>query len=356
MPSSLHGTTDARPLHSGLAHGPALAQPYSAPGGRPPPVRAWHLMRCPPRHARTSRRGPRAAGGYARGPRCGDWVDAVDWWYEVQLPGGWPGDEQVVVLEADGIDDRCAVWLDDRLLTTHAGGEAAGGRPLPAGQHGRAAHACHPHLGRALPRLPNPPLAPPHPPRQADRHDGRVLPGSHGDPPRRSASPGLRAMLGTGIWDDIRLVTCCGAHIEDAYAAPGRSPRRTSSLSAGRCGRHGSSSPKHLSRLRSKSARAMSGTRYDEMVAMLRRSSWRSNRHPSGAGGRDQGEPYLCRVTVRLLDARGEVLDEAGVTTGVRTVRRERLAGGRTVALHRQRPAGLPARANWTPAMSCRGP
>ena len=57
----------------------------------------------------------------------------------------------------------------------------------------------------------------------------------------------------------------------------------------------------------------------------------------------DQGEPWLYRLTVRLEDERGPV-DEVETVVGVRTVRRERFANGAAMALHGQRPPGLPAR------------
>jgi hypothetical protein len=115
--------------------GPAPRQPYSArPADDRRAVRAWHGAAVP-----GAVRADLADAGLVppvdtpEGIAAGDWVDAVDWWYTVQLPGDRPSDEQVV-LEADGIDDRCAVWLDDRLLrNARRDVRAAGGRPLAVG-------------------------------------------------------------------------------------------------------------------------------------------------------------------------------------------------------------------------------
>ena len=54
------------------------------------------------------------------GIAAGVWVDDYDWWYRAELPGDLTPDE-VVILEAAGIDYYSAIWLNDHCLATHAG-------------------------------------------------------------------------------------------------------------------------------------------------------------------------------------------------------------------------------------------
>ena len=54
------------------------------------------------------------------GIAAGVWVDDYDWWYRTELLGGLAEDE-IAVLEADGIDYYSAIWLDDQRLAIHAG-------------------------------------------------------------------------------------------------------------------------------------------------------------------------------------------------------------------------------------------
>jgi hypothetical protein len=55
-----------------------------------------------------------------QGIAASEWVDDCDWWYRVTVPGALSPDE-ILIVEADGIDYYSAIWLDDRLLATHAG-------------------------------------------------------------------------------------------------------------------------------------------------------------------------------------------------------------------------------------------
>lgn len=339
--------------------GPASRQPYNArPADDRRAVRAWHEARVP-----GAVRADLAAAGLVppvdtpEGIAAGDWVDAVDWWYEVQLPGGWRSDEQVV-LEADGIDDRCAVWLDNRLLTTHTGMFARQAVVLSpwvnaAGPHTLAARIWG---AGALPRLPNPPW------RRLIRRALKLTGTTAEYFPDRMATPHAPfsfgwdfapRIFGTGIWDDIRLVICRGAYIENFYAAP--EPLTSDDPAPVRwqvrlAWQQFTGTPvavevevaqgdvTHKVRCDVTTEDVSPAELTFETPPLRRWWPW------------DQGEPHLCRVTVRLLDARGTVMDEASVTTGVRTVRRERLVGGapwRFVV--NDRPVFLRG-ANWTPA------
>ncbi len=358
--------------------GPAPRQPYSAhPADDRRAVRAWHPARVP-----GAVRADLAAAGLVppvdtpEGIAAGDWVDAVDWWYEVQLPGGWPSNEQIV-LEADGIDDRCAVWLDDRLLATHAGMFARQAVVLSPRVNAAGPHTLAVRIwgAGALPRLPNPPW------RRLIRRALKLTDTTAEYFPDRMATPHAPfsfgwdfapRVFGTGIWDDIRLVICRGAYIEDFYAVP--EPLTADDPAPVRWQvrldlQQFAGTPVAVEievaqgeELRFESTHPLAGTEQPE------RSSVPCRCVVEGCGDVrvvrltvdtpplrrwwpwDQGAPHLCRVTVRLLDAHGDVMDEASVTTGVRTVRRERLAGGapwRFVV--NDRPVFMRG-ANWTPA------
>ncbi len=340
--------------------GPAPRQPYSAsPADDRRAVRAWHPARVP-----GAVRADLAAAGLVppvdtpEGIAAGDWVDAVDWWYAVQLPGGWRSNEQVV-LEADGIDDRCAVWLDDRLLATHAGMFARQAVVLSPWVNGAGPHTLAIRIwgAGALPRLPNPPW------RRLIRRALRLTGANTEYFPDRMATPHAPfsfgwdfapRVFGTGIWDDIRLVTCRGAYIENLYAAaepltpddpaPVRWQLRLALQQF-------TGTPAAVEVEVSQETEVTHTVRHDvtardgstlalafETPPLRRWWPW------------DQGEPHLCRVTVRLIDVHGDVMDEAGMTTGVRTVRREALPGGAPWQfVVNDRPVFLRG-ANWTPA------
>jgi beta-mannosidase len=334
-------------------------------------VRAWHAARVP-----GAMRADLIAAGLAppldtpEGIVAGEWADAVDWWYEAQLPGDWQGDD-LVVLEADGIDDHCAIWLDDRLLATHAGMFARQAVTLSPWVNTSGSHTLAVRIwgAGALPRLPDLPW------RRLVR-SGLRLTGTNTEYfPDRMATPHAQfsfswdfapRIFGTGIWDDIRVVVCRGVYIEDLHAiaeplnAEDPTPVRWRLRLALR---------ESATRVRAALPAVAEVTveqdddfRYVSRVSLNSRSG--DAEHPDAAVVEltvetpalrrwwpwDQGEPCLCTVTVRLRDMSGDPLDEISVTTGVRTVRRERLADGspwRFVV--NERPVFLRG-ANWTPA------
>ena len=155
------------------------------------------------------------------GIAAGSWVDDCDWWYRVELPGGLAEDE-IVVLEADGIDFYSAIWLDGQRLATHAGMFARQTIVLSPWINATGAAAQELAIriwGQgALPRLPNPPW------RRAMRWLVGQLNAGTEYFPDRMATPKSQFSFGwdfaprlvsTGIWDAIRLVVTRGAYIED---------------------------------------------------------------------------------------------------------------------------------------------
>jgi beta-mannosidase len=156
------------------------------------------------------------------GIAAGGWVDDCDWWYRVQLPDALPEGDQVI-LEADGIDYYSAIWLDDRLLATHAGMFSRQVVPLSPWANAAGPHelAIRVWGGGALPRLPNPPW------RRAVRWlVARLSPGTEYFPDRMAVPKAqfgfgwdfAPRLLSAGIWDDLRLVILRGAYIEDLWA------------------------------------------------------------------------------------------------------------------------------------------
>ena len=137
------------------------------------------------------------------------------------LPGVLAEDE-IAVLEAEGIDFYSAIWLDGQRLATHAGmfsRQSIVLSPLlnAPGEHCLAIRVWG---GGALPRLPNPSWR-----RAARWLVGKVSPGTEYFPDRM-ATPKAQfsfgwdfapRLLSTGIWDDIRLVVTRGAYIEDLW-------------------------------------------------------------------------------------------------------------------------------------------
>lgn len=340
--------------------GPAPRQPYTAhPADDRRAVRAWHPARVP-----GAVRADLAAAGLVppvdtpEGIAAGDWVDAVNWWYEVELPGDRRSDEQVI-LEANGIDDRCAVWLDDRLLATHAGMFARQAVVLSPWVNAAGPHTLAIRMwgAGALPRLPNPPW------RRLIRRALKLAGTNTEYFPDRMAAPHAPfsfgwdfapRVFGTGIWDDIRLVTCRGAYIEDLYAVPepltpeDPAPVRWQLRLALR---QFTGMPAAVEVEVVQGADVRYTARHAVPAQVVSTLALAFDTPPLRRWWPwDQGDPHLCRVTVRLLDAHGDVLDEAGVTTGVRTVRRGRLAGGAPWQfLINDRPVFFRG-ANWTPA------
>ncbi|OQA47215.1 MAG: Exo-beta-D-glucosaminidase precursor [Chloroflexi bacterium ADurb.Bin325] len=338
--------------------GPAPRQPFTArPADDRRAVRAWHPARVP-----GAVRADLAAAGLAPRPEtpediaAGDWADAVDWWYEAQLLAGRRSDEQVV-LEADGIDDRCAVWLDDRLLAVHAGMFARQALPLSPWIDAAGPHTLAIRIWGtgALPRLPNPPW------RRLVRGALRLTGVGTEYFPDRMATPHAPfsfgwdfapRIFGSGVWDDIRLVVCRGAYIADLRATP--EPLTADDPAPVRwrvrlAWRQFTGTPVAVE-LEVAQGDVTHKVRCDVTTEDVSPAELTFETPPLRRWWPwDQGEPHLCRVTVRLLGAAGP-LDEASLTTGVCTVRREALADGTPWRfVINGRPVFLRG-ANWTPA------
>ncbi len=155
------------------------------------------------------------------GIAAGAWIDDRDWWYRVTLPGGLAPDE-VAILEADGIDFYSAIWLDDRLLSTHAGMFSRQTAVLTPTLNAPGPHELAIRIwgAGALPRGANRPW------RRAIRWLlGKVSPAAEYFPdrlltPKAQFSFGwdfAPQVLSTGIWDEIRLVVARGAYVEDLW-------------------------------------------------------------------------------------------------------------------------------------------
>lgn len=348
------------------------------------------------------------------GIAAGAWVDQRDWWYRTTLPVTL-ADDELAVLEADGIDFYSAIWLDGQLLGTHAGmfsrqtvvlapalktrtpGLAPNRsqlrsklrHPSSSAMVSGAACTTAPHLpgphelairiwgAGALPRQPNPPWR-----RAARWLLGRVSPGVEYFPdrlltPKAQFSFGwdfAPRVLSTGIWDEMRLVVTRGAYIEDVWVRAGIKGTEGSQGTQGTEGTEGTEEGDATGRegavrvevrlaIREGAVRPtqaaiviepenFSGPAHRETLdlnlslnlslnldlpAMRRWWPW------------DQGEPCLYRVTVRLWGEEG-VLDEVSRVVGVRSVRREPLAGGNGWRfVINGRPVALRG-ANWVPA------
>jgi beta-mannosidase len=313
------------------------------------------------------------------GIATGAWADDCDWWVRVVLPANWvPGDlelrssEAFVVLEADGIDYRCAIWFDDRLLATHEGMFARQTVMLPPERCDPGLHELAVRIwgGGALPVSPNPPS------HRVVRRLLKVLsPGFEYFPDRMATTKAQFSfgwdfsprLLSMGVWDGLRLVAARGAYIEDlrTRAEPlseedptpvrWRLRLRVHSRRAQRLLAETTIEPEAVSPdphghtlgeresnryTANIEVRSPGPTDFDvEIVTPSARRWWPW----------DQGEPCLYRVTVRLADEAG-VLDEISRVTGVRTVTRARLPDGspwRFVV--NGRPLFLRG-ANWVPA------
>jgi beta-mannosidase len=313
------------------------------------------------------------------GIAAGEWVDHSDWWYRAALSEGY-GRDDVLVLEADGIDYYSALWLDDRLLATHAGMFSRQSVILPSDMAPGQPQKLAIRLwgAGALPRLANPPW------RRAIRSlIKRASPGVEYFPDRM-ATPKAQfgfgwdfspRLLSAGIWDDTRLIACRGAYIEDVQVraepltdADPTPVRWRIRLSVQHFEEQALTAEVTVAEYMERaSASAAEAERTSSACAPQSRTPFAS-RHalPAGIGPAthditfdspplprwwpwDQGEPRLCRVNVRLTSRRG-VADEIEVLTGVRTVVRQPLADGSPWRfVINGRPVFIRG-ANWTPA------
>jgi beta-mannosidase len=303
------------------------------------------------------------------GIAAGAWVDDCDWWYRAELPSS---DASLVALEADGIDYLSAIWLDDRLQTTHAGMFARQAVILSPvlcapGPHELAIRVWG---GGSLPALPNPPA------RRALRWLFKKLSPGFEYFPDRMAIPKAQfsfgwdfspRLLSAGIWDGMRLVSARGAYIEDLWvrAEPLSQDDPAPTRWRLRLRVHGGQAQRLQAMVISEEAGALHGSEdrsADERETTLHGAELQLRE--AGAADLnleivtprarrwwpwDQGEPTLYRVTVRLSDEAGQ-MDEISRVTGVRTVARTKLPDGspwRFVV--NGRPLFLRG-ANWVPA------
>lgn len=299
------------------------------------------------------------------GIAAGAWVDDHDWWYRAALPGVLAEDE-IAVLEAEGIDFYSAIWLDGQRLATHAGmfsRQSIVLSPLlnAPGEHCLAIRVWG---GGVLPRLPNPSWR-----RAARWLVGKVSPGTEYFPDRM-ATPKAQfsfgwdfapRLLSTGIWDDIRLVVTRGAYIEDLWVQAEPVVERGGDEERRRRGDEEMVSARFVVRLCVQ--RWQAGPLRAEVIIAAEGFSAPAKRETRDFNlglnldlpstrlwwPWDQGEPYLYRVTVRLLDEAG-LLDEAEQVVGVRSVARAAFPdGGNWRWLINGRPVFLRG-ANWVPA------
>jgi beta-mannosidase len=285
------------------------------------------------------------------GIAAGAWADDCDWWYRVMLPDVRQFAKlPYVVLEADGIDYRCAIWFDDGLLATHEGMFARQTLIVPPEWSDPGPHELAIRIwgGGSLPASPDS-LS-----RRVVRRLIRVLSPGFEYFPDRMATPKAQfsfgwdfspRLLSMGVWDELRLVAARGAYLEDLWA-------RAEPLSE-----EDPTPVRWRLRLRLHARRAQ---RLHAEVTIEREDASTephdriagevaSHRHTTsvevGAAGPadfdfetlmpgvrrwwpwDQGEPCLYRVTVRLADDAGPV-DEISRLAGVRTVSRTRLPDG----------------------------
>lgn len=285
------------------------------------------------------------------------WVDDQDWWYRTELEAVDP--RTMAVLEADGVDHYSSVWIDGRCLATHAGMFARQSIVLSPRLNAAGSHelAIRVWGGGALPRLPNPP----------SRRMVRSLLGGLGLAPEyfpdRMATPKAQfsfgwdfspRVLSAGIWDDIRLVRCRGAYLEDAWA-------RAEPLSE-------SDDPTPVRwHIRVRVVRSQKADlRLDVVIRDLETGAVEMTAGPYALVDRkeqsltvdapaarrwwpwDQGKPHLYRITVCATDESG-AMDEIEITAGVRTLERGRMANGQPWRfIVNGRPVFLRG-ANWVP-------
>jgi beta-mannosidase len=311
------------------------------------------------------------------GIAAGAWVDDCDWWYRAELPplerlqerpeerpqgAMLRSSDEIVVLEADGIDYCSAIWLDNRLLATHAGMFARQTVVLPfellaPGQHELAVRVWG---GSALPALPNPPLR-----RVVRWLLKKISPGLEYFPDRL-ATPKAQfgfgwdfspRLLSAGIWDGLRLVAARGVYIEylrvraeplsDGDPTPTRwrlrvrlHTLRPLRLQAEVVVERESAPTQRFSAPAEIELRLAGAADFDlEIVTPGVRRWWPW----------DQGEPCLYHVTVRLSDEAGP-MDEISRMAGVRTVARTALPDGSPWQFQVNGRAVFLRGANWVPA------
>ncbi len=273
------------------------------------------------------------------GISAGAWVDDWDWWYRVAVEAlALPS--EAVVLQADGIDFYCAIWLDGRLIATHAGMFARQSVMLSPYVNEPGPHELAVRIwgGGVFGDLP---LAPA---QRALRLAARLVRADLDLVSRRLATPKAQfsfgwdfapRLLSTGIWDDVRLITSRAVYIEDmwAYGEPltglddptpahwhvvlrlhGWEPGPVQVEITLRPENFAEAGYHRLVRTielcTDPGASLTSECEFGLDTAAARRWwPW------------DQGDPCLYRVTVRLSDNAG-ILDEISQTAAVRSVRR----------------------------------
>lgn len=300
------------------------------------------------------------------GIAAGEWVDEYDWWYRVTLPGGLDEDE-MAVLEADGIDYYSAIWLGDRLMMIHAGMFARQVVTLSPWINTRDNHELAIRIwgGGALPRQPNPIWR-----RAVRRLIGKFSPDTEYFPDRMTTPKAQFSfgwdfaprVLSAGIWDEIRLVVTRGAYIEDLWATAEPLMRNEGAEEQGREEAGETVPARFAARLlirqwQVESLRAEVIVEPKACTAPAKQETFDLNPDlslnldlPSAHlwWPWDQGEPCLYRVTVRLLGEKG-VLDEASRIVGVRSVARTAFPNGAPAHfLINGRPVFLRG-ANWAP-------
>jgi beta-mannosidase len=356
--------------------GQAPPQPYhAAPADDRSAVREWLLATVP-----GDIRADLVAAGRIppvetpEGIADGAWVDDRDWWYRAELPnvGQFAVLPSIIVLEAEGIDYTSAIWLDARLLATHAGMFARQTLILPpaftaAGPHELAIRIWG---GSSLPALPNPPA------RRALRWLFKKLSPGFEYFPNRMAAPKAQfsfgwdfspRLLSAGIWDGLRLVAARDAYIEDLWvrAEPLSENDPTPTRWRLRLRVHAA----QTLRLRAEvvvgeegaAAGSEAGAADGQETTLVV-----ENIHLREAGADDldlefvmqsvrrwwpwdQGEPRLYRVTVRLADEAGQ-MDEISRLTGVRTIARTNLPDGSPWRFAINGRSLFLRGANWVPA------
>ncbi len=270
------------------------------------------------------------------GLRAAEWVDDADWWYRTEVEGVERG--MTAVIEADGIDYLSAVYLDGELVATHEGMFARQALVLPASIQEQRCHELAVRVwgGGALPRLPASRW------RRAVRKLLTQLKLASEFYPDRMVTTKAQfsfgwdfspRVLSAGIWDEVRLVRCCGAYV--AHLQVDARPLDE----AADCTRVHWQVKLFIERFGAERLRAAVElhTLDGEHVSLTRDTFDLGATHQatlafdSSAVRRwwpwDQGEPRLHRLTVRLLSDDG-VADEIAAVVGVRTVERCRFSGG----------------------------
>ena len=309
------------------------------------------------------------------GIAAGAWVDDHDWWYRVELPGNH-ADAESVILESDGIDYYSAIWLDDRLLTTHAGMFSRQTVILSPWINASGPHelAIRVWGGGALPGLSLSPL------RKAQRWMmSRLYPGLEYYPDRMATTKAQFSfgwdfsprLLTAGIWEDTRLITARGAYIDDLWvrvqplsADLDPTPAlcwgrlRVTRWQPGQVRAEITLEPENFADAGYQTVNRIielcadddvpCTDEYDfelDMAVARRWWPWDQDVDRLWQGG----ESALYRVSVRLVDGRG-VMDEITQVVGVRSVARETLPNGAPWRFIVNGRSVFLRGANWVPA------